>query len=336
MWGVVGLAGVVCIGLGAGVGLVMAPAPSPEVLATPDGPDVVAVSERTFNDPRTMQVVPEVASQWTATSLASGTVRRYDCQPGVPIRSGSTVLLVDDRPVLALHLSSPPWRDMAVGVRGDDVLALQQELATMGLDVNQDGNFGRQVSTAVEATWRAAGVAGRMTSLPLDRLIWLSEPEVIPSTCPLEIGQQLEPGTALFTVGGGIAGLAVTKPEQAMEGERVVTLDELSIPLPDDSVIRDPAFLTAFAATSQYEQSRQGGASATLSVQTELATPIPVVAVPPSALYDTSGGQACLLAPESPIPVEVVASQLGEVMVTAENLPAEVTTHPGPHPAPCR
>jgi len=58
--------------------------------------------------------------------------------------------------------------------------------------------------------------------------------------------------------------------------------------------------------------------------------------VPPSALYDTSGGQACLLAPESPIPVEVVASQLGEVMVTAENLPAEVTTHPGPHPAPCR
>lgn len=334
-WRVAALVGAAFLGLGAGAGLILAPAPTPDILSVSDQPATVTVAAREYRDPVAMQVAPQVDVERESTSRAFGTVRDYRCVSGEPLHSGATLLLVNDFPVIALHLSSPPWRDLAQGMTGDDVADLQRELTALGFAVAVDGRYGARTGDAVEALWHSVGVAGDPRSMPLDRLVWLAAPEVTPTACPLQLGQQIAPGTVVFSAGGGLSGLKVALPEGALDGDRVATIGAVTVPVPADLVIRDAGFLAAFSAAHPADAST-GDGSSTLTVQTELATPIAVVAVPPSALYDLSGGDACVLGPASPVAVRVIASQLGEVMVTAATLPTEVATRPGDHPAPCR
>jgi len=165
----VGLIAAVGVGIGAGAVLAVIPAPTPENLVSTAGSGSVNVVERAFTDPRVVQVVAKAEESLKATSAASGTLRAYDCRPGVPLRSGEPVLVADDRPVIVLHLSRPPWRDLAAGTHGDDVLELQTELSRLGYNVAQDGRFGRLVEVAVEDLWRRAGAGPHGEGEPLDR-----------------------------------------------------------------------------------------------------------------------------------------------------------------------
>lgn len=336
VWRTTALIGAVCVGAGAAVGLALTAAPTADNLALPPGPSTVDVVERDFVDQRVVKVTPEVEQPWGATSDASGTVRHYDCREGESLESGSTVLVVDDRPVMALHLSSPPWRDLAPGAHGDDVLDLQAELARLGYDVTQDGRYGRQVEAAVEDLWHRAGATGDVRSVDRDRIVWIPETLVNPASCPLRLGERLAPGTVVLTSGGGLTALAVQLPDNTAPGERDVAVGGVSSLLSADLVTRDPALLAAFVSAHPDVAAGAGTGSATsLTLTSELATPVPVVAVPPSALYDISGVSACLLAPTAPVAVQIVASQLGEVMVTAPQLPTSVASRPSDG-QPCR
>lgn len=336
VWRTTALIGAVCVGVGAAIGLALTAAPTPDNLALPAGPSTVNVVERDFADQRVVKVAAEVEQPWEAATDSSGTVRRYDCREGESLGSGSTVLVVDDRPVMALHLSRPPWRDLASGSHGDDVLDLQAELARLGYDVAQNGRYGRQVEAAVEDLWHQAGATGDVRSVDRDRIVWIPAAQVTPASCPLHLGERLAPGTVVLTSGGGLTALAVQLPEDTTPGERSVAVAGVSSLLSADLVTRDPALLAAFASAHPDVVAGAGTGSATsLTLTSELATPIPVVAVPPSALYDISGVSACLLAPTAPVAVQIVASQLGEVMVTAPHLPTSVASHPS-HGQPCR
>ncbi len=335
VWRTIGLGGAVCLGLGVGAGLAFAPSPTVDVLSTPNEGAPIPVSGREYTDPLLTQVVPVVEPRWDATSRALGTVRDYRCQPGEIIDSGTPVLVVDDHPVLALRLARPPWRSLEVGTQGDDVADLQRELTALGFGVAVDGRYGPRTSRAVEALWRSVGYPGPLGSIPLDRVVWLPGSEATPAECPIQVGAQISPGDVIFTTGGGLAGLTIVIPEGALGGERVAMIGDFVAPVPEDHVMRDPAFLAAFTDAHPANAASDGG-SMTLTIQTRLAVAIEVVAVPPSSLYDLSGSDACLLAPTSPLAVRVIASQLGEVMVTSEKLPTEVAPYPGDHAPPCR
>lgn len=338
-WRAIGLLAVVCTGVGVGVGLMLTSSPAPENLTAPSESGSVEVVARDFADPRVVQVTPELETPPVATSAASGTLRYYRCRPGESLQSGTPVLVVDDHSVIALHMSSPPWRDLAIGTQGDDVLALQAELARLGYDIVQDGHFGRQVETAVNDLWRSAGAGDKVRSLALDRIMWIPEPEVIPTTCPLVVGQWVAPGDTILTAGGGLTGLTVQLPEGITPGTRTVSVGDVSAALPADLVVRDPALLDAFATAHPGDLAEAtSGSSASLTVESQLAEPIPVVAVPPSALYDVAGTQACLRVPNDRLAVSIIASQLGEVMVTAPQLPTRVSlgTGNGDGDRPCR
>jgi peptidoglycan hydrolase-like protein with peptidoglycan-binding domain len=230
--------------------------------------------------------------------------------------------------VLALHTGRPLWRDLGPGARGEDVRAVQEELVRLGYDVTPNGVFGAATTTAVRALWARVGVAAE-SRLPFDRLIWLPEVSAVVSACPLTLGQAVSAGEVALGLGGGLESLALDLDGVPALGARTAVLSDVaSAAVPDGGVVTDPAFLAAYAQTRTYAAHLADPSSA-LTVQVRLTAPVPVVAVPPSALYGLAGSGGCVLVGGTPTWVQVVASELGQSLVTADPLPGEVRVAPG-------
>ncbi|MCA5891938.1 hypothetical protein LEP48_01055 [Isoptericola sp. NEAU-Y5] len=139
-----------------------------------------------------------------------------------------------------------------------------------------------------------------------------------------------------MVAGGGLTSLALDLEAPQDDGHLVaVVADDVTTPVPSDPVLTDPGFLRAYTTSRQFVAHR-ADPSAQLTVQVRLGEPVRVVAVPPSALYGLDGTAACLLADGVPLPVEVVASELGQSLVSADPSPARVQIDAGQDSAPCR
>ncbi|MDR0432436.1 MAG: peptidoglycan-binding protein [Bifidobacteriaceae bacterium] len=327
-WRAAALGLAVGLGVGGGAAFYLADPPAPGYVAEEGGIDAVTVTARTFADERKAPARAARAPEWKALAPSAGVVRRADCEAGTAVRSGAAPFVLDDRPVVFLRLSTPPWRDMWPGTRGADVAALQKELRRLGhKDVPKDGYFGTQTAAAVRQLWESAGGNAKQDWVPLDQLVWLPERSVTPVSCPWRIGDKANLGDVLFTVGGGLASLTVSLPPDAVGGARVAALGEAAAPIGEDGSIDDPGFLAEYAKTTEFADFLNDPASA-LNVAVRLAEPIQVAAVPPSSLYSLADGAGCVMDESGPLRVEVVASQLGETFVAGPVLPSRVVVDP--------
>lgn len=327
-WRQVVLGALVALGVGVTAGSLLVPTPRP-LWAEVDGVSQasVAVTAREFDDARAVPAAAEVAEARELVLPRSGVLRKAGCVVGATLVSGSVPFLVDDRPLLALHTSTPLWRDLAVGARGDDVLALQEELVRLGYDVPLDSAYGQGTVTAVKALWNSVS-APKQTSMPVDQVIWLPAAEVVVSECPLQVGQRIAAGTKAVVTGGGLESLRL-QLDVPVAGERTaVASGQVTVPVPADGVVTDPAFLQAYSQTRTFADYRTDPSKG-LTVQVRLTLPVQVVAVPPSSLYYLTGSSGCVLADGSPTKVQVVASELGQSLVAADPLPARVRVDPG-------
>ncbi|MDR0504785.1 MAG: peptidoglycan-binding protein [Bifidobacteriaceae bacterium] len=334
-WRVVILALIVGLGGGVAAGLWLAPDPQVD-WATPDNtPGMVDVVPRQFDDARSLPVAPHLADEWDALAPMSGVVRKNNCQVGQKLRSGKAPFRLDDQPVLLLALSTPLWRDLDIGVKGADVTAFQKELRRLGWkDVPTDGYYGWVTAAAVKQLWEKVGGNPKQGSLPLSQVVWLPKRKLTVATCPLRIGQQINSGDKLFTVGGGLVSLTVTVPEAARAGERQVVNGDLTAVIPAENQLTDRAFLESFAKNFRFaEWLRDNGTQ--LTIDSRLVTPLDVVAVPPSALYDLSETTGCVLGEAGPVRVEVVGSELGQSFIRSDSLPTKVAVVPGEDAPPC-
>jgi hypothetical protein len=101
--------------------------------------------------------------------------------------------------------------------------------------------------------------------------------------------------------------------------------------------VQDPGFLEAFAATRGFREWAAAPDSSPLpTVAVELAEPVAVVGVPPSALYNVVGDAACVVDEvRGAVVVRIVGSQFGQSFVTAEPLPGRVKVWPPEEAPPC-
>jgi len=322
-------------GLAVGVGatFVLVPAPTPAVIASETGPSELSVVPQTFAGEGALPVSATVTPGRDYVVEASGVVRAVSCTPSAAIESGTSPLTVDDRPVLALHMASPPWRDMAVGSRGDDVTDLQQELARLGYSGPVTGVYTAATAADVRRLWQAVGVQS-LDSVPLAQVIWLPETSALPSQCTAVVGDRLAAGATVFSEGQRLTGLAVDVSSADPARPLVATVGNASVPIGADGSITDESFLGEFAATPGFRQ-WLSDPTTQLTITTALRDPLQVVAVPPSALYAITGSTACLVGNGSPEQVTIVASQLGQTFVWRQELPQRVTV-PAPDGAgPC-
>lgn len=319
-----GLAVVALAAAGVTAGALLAPQSIPASVASPSGDRTVAVGTEVFEDARTLTVRPEVVREATLTVPDTGRVVRSVCAPGATLASGATPLTVDGRPVVALATEIPLWRDLEPGARGEDVEALQTELARLGHPVTADGVYGPATRTAVRDVMHDAGVARPTGGLRLASVMWLPAPEVTLESCEVAVGDDVAAGP-FAAIAGGLVALQVTDGlTGAAPGERVVTYGGVSASMSPEGVVTDAELLAAVAAGSEYQQATSGDGAATFTLPSTLAQAQEVAVVAPAALYGLDGSQGCVLSDDGARAVTVVSSALGQSMVTFDDgAPAE-------------
>lgn len=307
---------------GVAVGALLVPRPVPQVVASDDEPSEVVVTTRELDDARTVPATVQLSTQRRLLSPVAGTVRAANCSPGTPVASGSTPFTIGGAPLLALALEQPMWRSLERGLRGEDVRQLQEELSRLGYEVEATGVFGQATAARVAELWESVGVT-RKRDLPLESVLWLPEESVVPATCPVAVGDQVQAGAELILLGGTPQIASVVLPETLAPGARVAVVGEVAAEISDDQTVRDPAFLEALSTDRTFQQWKEG--SGELTIATRLAEPVPVGVVPASALYSVAANTACVLTGDGPAEMRIVGSELGNSFILADPMPGTVT-----------
>ena len=116
-------------------------------------PEVVLTGTVTLGD--SLSVLPAPTGEGL-----SQVVTGVHVSAGDVVGSGDLLVEISDRPLVALHLAFPLFRDLHVGDTGSDVRAVQEALVRAGLfRGSADGVFGARTAIAVSELYRHAGAA---------------------------------------------------------------------------------------------------------------------------------------------------------------------------------
>ncbi|MDX2851364.1 peptidoglycan-binding protein [Streptomyces sp. PA03-3a] len=128
-------------------------------------------SEPAASPPATAEVTRKTMERWITvegtvtygaarplTGHAQGTVTWLPA-PGTVLRRGDELARIDDRPVVLLYSDLPAYRELARGVKGEDVLAFTTNLAALGYGGFTPGEtYTEGVEAAVKRWQKALGV----------------------------------------------------------------------------------------------------------------------------------------------------------------------------------
>lgn len=309
--------------LGTTVGVLVARPPTPEALQPAQAPTSVPVSQREFADERSVTLTISATGERALRSPAQGRLTSLGISAGTPVESGQVVCAIDGRPIGALATSTPLYRPVEDGARGDDIAALNAELARLG--------YAAPASDAVDWRTRRAlsqvlgvddGAGGVPASFAPDSFLWIPAPQVTPTGVPAHLGDAVDAQTSLVELADAGAPPRLTIPQDAQPGARVILLGSQALPVPSDGVITDPSTVSAIMDSPEYAGHLAAkGASAAdgaqLSVKWRLAEPLTVSVVPPAAVGGTAG-RSCVWQGGEAVEVTVVGSQLGQTYVSSD------------------
>lgn len=332
--GLIVLASIVAATAGVGVGaLAFAPA-VPETLREAAPVRSAPVGQRSFDDKRKVEVTLTPRTDTALRAQGPGRITSLSCQAGTSFESGRSNLSIDGLPSVNLATAVPLWRDLGVGDRGDDVRALQTELARLGQAVAVDGTVGRVTLRAVGALLGAE--AAGLDSVPVSRIVWLPAPSVVVSSCAVSTGDSIAVGDPIAGLSGGLAAAAITRlPAGRVPGSRVLLLDGERFPVDSSGAVTSAEGLSGIAASASYAEVLRSSATS-ITASYALAEPVAVSVVPPGALYRLDGRSACVLPADGrPRAVEVIGSELGQSFVTfaSGSAPARIQLSPEGAPA---
>ncbi|MFT4050989.1 MAG: peptidoglycan-binding domain-containing protein [Microbacterium sp.] len=319
--GITSLVAAVFAAAGATAAIVLRPVAVPDDLQAAPAVTSAAVTEQAFTDERTVQVRLTVGKAQSITSTATGTITQTFCQAGTTITSGTSLLYVDDAPVIALYTSTPLYRDLAAGDTGSDVRALQEELARLGYDVTSDGYYGWGTREAVRALEEAAGQTKPDGLLTLAEAAWLPQTDIVPDSCEAAVGQAFSGGSPLATISGVLCAVTIPSlPTSLVAGERTITLYGATIAMPaDTTTITDAEFLAQVASSQDYAAWLLSADQQNPNAKIALVQPIQVVKVPPAAVFALDGTTGCVQAGDQALPITVVGSGLGASLITLDS-----------------
>ncbi|NTW40277.1 MAG: peptidoglycan-binding protein [Cellulomonadaceae bacterium] len=316
----IGLAGVgalALVGTGALVGAAYTTPAVPAGLQPPVRASAFPVSETSFDDARPVQleVVRHPAAE--LTSPASGRVTASTCTPGVPVTSGTSPLSVDGEQIVALSTQTPLWRGLARGDKGDDVIALQQELQRLGYLAAPSGTLDRSTVLAFQHLLTSLGqTPPSSTGIAVDHIVWLPAASTIVDACPVALGSTIEAGDSIAAVPGTLAAVSIIDtPGDLVSGPRLLTIDGTAVAMDPGGTLTDPSALATLEGLPSLRVRADSEEPAT--AQLTLATPIKVAVVPPSAVIGADE-QTCVVADGRALRAEVVGSELGQSFVMIE------------------
>jgi len=289
---------------------------------------LVPVSQRTYDDGRTVTVTVTAQEGQKLTAPRGGRTSALTCTAGGTVTSGTSVLALDGAGLLSLATSVPPWRDLTVGDTGPDAAALNAELARLGHSVAKTDRITPATVRAYRAAARQASAEQpRNEVIQADQILWIPAPEVVVASCPVRLGDRVATSDPVLTLQSTTSARIPSLPADAVAGGRVVTIDSDTIPVTDDGQITDATALTTLLASSAYATtSANASGTRQLSARWVLAEPATIMAVPPAAIAGTGTDAVCVVDEKNTVyPVRVVGSQLGQTFI----LPKGETKIPG-------
>lgn len=320
------------VGIGLGIGALLAAPATPSAVAPEVEDSFVPVTTRKYDDRRTVELTVAQGQHVALVSLADGRVTEWSCLVGSETASSGWFLAVDGQRLLNVATAVPPWRDLVIGDRGQDVEALQHELVRLGHDVPVDGRLDRRTWTVVDQLTRGIGAPGLPAGqIPFASFVWLPEERVQFSECVVGAGALAASGDTVATVGGGLSSLRIARaPATATDGARQIEIDDLEIPVAAGGIVADTGALAAIADTPSYRSWLEAEGSATITAVWTLAEPLEVAVVPAKALIQMSSpGRTCVTVQGVPVAVEVVGSELGASLVQFEGpVPEQIDADP--------
>lgn len=297
------------------------PVDAPQVLAAPTPATVATATQRTDADERQVQLVLETGAPRAVVTTRTGTVTAFTCTTGGTVRSGDVVATVDGRPVIAMATAVPLWRDLAIDDRGDDVRALQAELARLGSRVVADGIVGPSTIRAARAFLVQHGVA--RADLTADTVlvaafVWIPAQETTVRSCAAVVGAPVPADGVLVSLPAELRSARLEQtPTDAVAGARQVNVSSTTIDIGADGIIADDTGLRAIESLAEYQSTiASADGVPTLIATWSLAEPIDVDVVPPTALWDVADGTACVQPTKGDARrVDLVGSELGQAFV---------------------
>ncbi|MDR1078343.1 MAG: hypothetical protein LBL55_06750 [Propionibacteriaceae bacterium] len=326
--------GLVCaLAVGLGVGLWLVPPPVPSDLAAGERPTTAAVSSQSFDDERTVRVAFDVAGRTPLITGARGVVTATSLTGPGQLTSGAVALWVEGRPVLALHTGVPLYRNLALGTRGADVAALNQELNRLGLLADGTGDSFTQATRAawLEAQLRA-GVPERSAELSLEKVMWLPAAETAVAEWSVTLGGPVPMDGVVGQVNGAPTQLNLSLPggDELVEGERILVLFGQETRVIGLDPVTNPQFLAALANQVQFRDLMlQQGGPLEASGLIRLVSGIEAWRVPPTALFGIEGRLGCVEVAGRAVPVRILGSGMGASLVEANEPLSEVAVGAG-------
>lgn len=320
---------VVTMGLACGSLLAWMALPAPPAdLAPASRPSTFRVVTSPFSDPRTLPLQASLAPSVELSAAVGGRVTHLACSAGFALRSGDVAMRIDDRPVVALASAVPFYRDITWGVSGADTDALRGALKGLGYSVAETGRYDGELRDAVAAFQRDHGISPADGNFLLASVLWIPDAQSVPRECPLKIGQPYASGDVYATVSGALHSLRVvtSSDNDLVPGARRVTVLGVEATMNESGVIDDPSEVGAIQSAPSFAATLAAIDSTPMTAQSSLVSPVPVVSLPPAALYDVSGSAACVEGEDGAVAVEIIGTGMGATLVTfvGDTAPTEV------------
>lgn len=303
--------------LGVAVALFVLGNQKPKELQSETKVAAVPVTEREYDDARSVDLVIDVGPARNLSSGTAGRITASSCVSGNVAKSGGSNFAVDGKPLINLATEIPLWRDIDTATQGDDVLALQKELIRLGYNLTPNGRSSRHLINGVNDLLKTAGAKNvDKENISVAQIVWLPTVETPMQGCEVVVGQSIDAGGSLAKIPGGATVVSVAKlPEDAIAGERVVKVGELTLQVDAAGRVTDDVGLGELAKTSEYK-SAIADKSLKISAFYALKEAIKIAVVPPGALYNIVENNGCVVSDKGDtFKVDLIASELGSSFV---------------------
>lgn len=251
----------------------------------------IAVNSESYTDSHDVAVTVTSGTGQTVTTPRPGVITATRCMPSDTVDSGMSPLSLNGVPVLALHTDIPPYRDLTIGMAGDDARALNAELRRLGYAAPNGRTVTRQTIDAynalaaktgadsvgdVNGTGNSAGsngshIAVASWTIPADAFIWLEADSAVIGSCAVAKGTKVEVGTTLLTTSPAPRSATAALPASGtVSGAHALTVGGVQYDLnsfDSDSVtgstasvvsvsVSDVSLLQALVASDEYRAER--------------------------------------------------------------------------------
>lgn len=287
--------------------------------------DSVPVETTSFADERELEVSLTESPGKSLIANEVGVLTSDSCVPGGQVTSGKVAYSVNGKPVLALAMSAPLWRDLSPGDQGADVLAVQEALAGLGTGIQPDGVLGQDALDAFAALNVENGFPLRESKkISWRQILWLPSKTVALSACELSIGMSVTEGAKYATAAGGLSAASVSiPPGESAPGERRLLIGNTEFALSPEGRVRQED-LPKISALQGYRDAVRESDPVPMSGVWHLVTPVKAASVPARALTDIDGSAACIWQGSKGFSVQIIGSQLGQTLVRPADKDAQL------------